>query len=65
MPISEEICRAEQKYMPFLGPSPFFPQKALGDGPGIWIFFKDSRIRVKVKSEESIAFIIHCAEDLF
>ena len=25
----------------------FFPQNALGDGPASWIFFQDSRIRVK------------------
>ena len=26
----------------------FFPQNALGDGPAFWIFFQDSRIRVRV-----------------
>ena len=25
----------------------FFPQNTLGDGPAFWIFFQDSRIRVK------------------
>ena len=64
------ICRAEQKYWPFLGSSPsaifgkkskaqkringatlrsgFFPENTLGDGPTFWIFFQDSRIRVKL-----------------
>ena len=26
----------------------FFPKNTLGDGPAFWIFFQDSRIRVKV-----------------
>ena len=71
MPICAEICRAEQKYMPFFGTITerdfrkkihstetytnwfnaalwiFFPQNTLGDGPAFWIFFQDSRIRVK------------------
>ena len=77
IPIWGEICRAEQKYMPVLGPSSraipekkskahkhiiiykwckvgnfklcsgFFPENALSDGPAFWIFFQDSRIRVK------------------
>ena len=62
MPILEEICRAEQKYMPFFGTvtERHFLKKiqstetytnqfiaALGDGPAFWIFFfQDSRIRV-------------------
>ena len=27
--------------------SGFFPENTLGDGPAFWIFFQDSRIRVK------------------
>ena len=55
MPICAEICRAEQKYLPFFGTvtgrafrkkihdatlrSGFFPENALGYGPAFWIFF--------------------------
>ena len=38
--------------------SGFFPQNALSDGPAFWIFFQDSRIRVKIFYKKTKLYLI-------